>query len=88
MDDFEQLKEKLYDDTLEEELMRLDMRRKNDPDFTLQQAKIMLDNECKCQDSGWCGRGGIQHLEGLAKVSALEIFYHRWKKEEAEKTGK
>ena len=84
MDEFEKLKDKLYEEMLEGELQRLEWQRRHDPSFGLHEVKIKLDTECKFQDEGWSGRGGIQHLEGQAKVSALEIFYHRLLKEARE----
>lgn len=81
MDEIEKFKEQLHEDTIETELERLRIRRETDPTFTIKQLKNILDHECKHQDVNWSDRGGIQHIEGQARVAALEIAYHDWMKE-------
>lgn len=81
MDEYEILKEKLQDETLEGELTRLRWRKDNDPTFDLQQLKIMIDSMCRFQDEGSRDRGGIQHIEADARLAAAEILYHEWQQE-------
>lgn len=83
MDEFEELKERLHENTLEEELTRLRWRKANDREFTLQKLRIMIDSEVRRQDDGARDRGDIHHIENQARMAAMEILYHEWRKEAA-----
>ena len=81
MDEVEKIKEELYNGVLENELKNYEDRYNNDPNCTLETLKIELDFYYNHQDEGWCGRGDIQHIEGQARVAALEILVDRFEKE-------
>ncbi len=83
MDEFEELKERLHDETLEDELTRLRWRKANDSTFTLHHLRMMIDSECRRQDEGARDRGDIHHIENQARMAAMEILYHEWRKESA-----
>lgn len=81
MDEVEKIKEDLYNNVFENEVKLYEDRLKNDPEFGIKELKIHLDFQYNHQDEGWSGRGDVQHIEGQAKVAALELVLHNAEKE-------
>ncbi len=82
MDDIERIKEELYEGVFENELKVYEDRLEHDPGFGINELRNHLEFQYNHQDEGWCGRGDLQHIEGQAKVAALEVLLNRLEKEE------
>ncbi len=80
MDEVEQIKEDLYNRVFENEVALFEDRLENDPEFNIEKLRIQLEFAYNHQDEGWSGRGDVQHIEGQAKVAALELVLHNAEK--------
>ncbi len=85
MDEIEKIKEELYNSIYENEMALFEDRLRNDPDFGIDELRSYLEYQYNFQDEGWCNRGDVQHIEGQAKVAALEVLLHHLEKEENSK---
>ena len=82
MDEVEKIKDKLYDAAFDNELALYEERLRTDPEFGIGELRDHLEFLYNHQDEGWCNRGDVQHIEGQARVAALEVMLHRLEKEE------
>ena len=82
MDEVEKIKEELYDKAFDSEMALYEERLQIDPEFGISEVRDHLEFLYNYQDEGWCNRGDVQHIEGQAKVAALEVLLHRLEKEE------
>jgi hypothetical protein len=67
-----------YDETFAETLRSLERRRLEDPAFTLEDARGILNHLYVNDGNNWVGRGELQDIILKAIIDAHESFIHAW----------
>jgi hypothetical protein len=62
-------------DTVYQEMLN---RKKNDPNFTKQQLRELLDSLYQNSDNNWDGRGEFKEMELNATIAACEAVLYNW----------
>ncbi len=79
--DSTELKKQKYNQIFEATLTYLEMRRRQDPSFTIKELEDLIETEYINMGNDWTGHGSIYHVTQKAKLAAYEIFHSQWEKE-------
>lgn len=74
-------KETAYDSSYETTLANLVRRRAEDPDFSPEKARGILQHLYIQDGNDWGGRGELQDLQLQAMIAAHEAFIAAWERE-------
>lgn len=70
--------DKTYDETFDSVFANMTYRKENDPDFTKQHLKDLLESLYVHQGNNWVGRSEIKELINTATIAACEAVLYDW----------
>ncbi len=76
-----QWQQQKYDDVFESIRRYVHRRKADDPDFTIDVLKRLLETQYINEGDDWAGRGSVQNITHAATVAAYEASLVEWQEE-------
>ncbi|EOD01033.1 hypothetical protein [Caldisalinibacter kiritimatiensis] len=73
--------EKKYNTTYQNVYNDLKQQKENDPSFTIEKLKELLNTLYINQGNDWLGKGEVKNITTSATISACETLLAEWKEE-------
>jgi hypothetical protein len=68
-----------YDETFDDAVATIEMRRNTDPSFGIADLEAILHAQYVDQDNDWIGRGAAFEIKQKATIDAYEHLLRKWK---------
>lgn len=80
--------EETYEHVFEDICDYIEKRKQDDPTFTLDELKKMIDEAYQRRGMDWIGKGQLQFIIESATIAAFEQKFVEWNKEQKKKVKK
>jgi hypothetical protein len=72
-------KEQKYDEMFDDVVATSELRRRQDPSFSIADLEAILHAQYVDQDNDWIGRGAAFEIKQKATIDAYEHMLRKWK---------